>query len=72
MGADPNNALGEVFDILTTGSPLKTKPVRQAIKAIGGFLVTTGEPEAVGFGVGLNALAEVFEKRAKQKAKRRN
>ena len=71
MASDPQNALSEIFDILTLGSPMKSKPVRDAIKAAGGFLVTTGEPQAVGFGTSLIGLARVFELHAKQKAKKR-
>jgi len=70
MAKDPSNAIGEIFDILTFGSPLKTKPVREAIKAAGGFLVTTGEPQAVGFGTSLIGLAKIFEMRAAKKKKR--
>jgi len=71
MSNDPGNALGTIFDILTVGSPMKTKPIREAIKTAGGYLVTTGEPQAVGFGTSLIGLAKIFEKRAAQKSKRR-
>ena len=67
---DPNGVLGQIFDILTTGSPLKTKPTREAIKAIGGFLTTVPEPISIGFGSSLLGLAHIFELR--EKARRKN
>jgi len=69
MAADPSNAIGEIFDILTFGSPLKTKPVREAIKAAGAYLVTTGEPQAMAFGSSLVGLAKIFETRALKRKK---
>lgn len=70
MAAEPGNALGQIFDILTTGSPLKTKAARDVAKAVSGFLVTTGEPAAVGFGAALDVLVRAFEARARKKGKR--
>ncbi len=67
---DTNGALGTVFDILTTGSPLKTKPVRNAVQAIAGALVAFPDPHAQGFGVALEGLVKVFEKRAEVKSRR--
>jgi len=69
MAGDPSNAIGEIFDILTFGSPFKTKPVREAIKVAGSYLVTTGEPLAVSFGTSLIGLAKIFELRASKKKK---
>jgi len=69
MAADPSNAIGEIFDILTFGSPLKTKPVREAIRAAGAYLVTTGEPLAMAFGASLVGLAKIFEAREIKKKK---
>lgn len=67
-----NGVLGSLFDMLTTGSPLKSKPIREAIKAIGGVLTTIGEPVAVGFGTSLVALTKIFDLREEKKRKRRN
>jgi len=67
---DTNGALGTVFDILTAGSPLKSKPVRDAVKVIGGVLITFPDPHAQGFGVALEGLAKIFEKRAQTKKKK--
>lgn len=67
---DTNGALGVVFDILTTGSPLKSKPVRDAVQVIGSVLETFPDPHAQGFGVALTGLVKIFEKRAQIKRKR--
>ena len=67
---DTNGALGTIFDILTAGSPLKTKPVRDAVQVIAAALETFPDPHAQGFGVALAGLAKIFEKRAKRKGKR--
>ena len=67
---DTNGALGTIFDILTTGSPLKTKPVRDAVQAIAGALLVFPDPTTQGFGVALEGLVKVFEKRAEVKKKR--
>jgi len=69
--AEPDGVLGTIFDLITTGSPLKTKPVREAVKAIGGFLLTVPEPEAKAFGGALVGLVRVFEKRDEIKKKKR-
>ena len=68
---DTNGALGTIFDILTAGSPLKTKPVREAVKVIASALMTIPDPHAEGFGVALSGLVRIFEKRAEIKKKRR-
>lgn len=67
---DNNGALGTLFDILTTGSPLKTKPVRDAIQVIGSLLTEFSDPHAQGFGSSLIGLVKLFELRDKQKRKR--
>ncbi len=68
---DTNGALGLLFDILTAGSPLKTKPVREAVKVVSEALIAFPDPSAKGFGVALSGLVKVFEKRAEQKSRRR-
>jgi len=67
---DTNGAIGTIFDILTTGSPLKSKPVRDAVNAIAGALATFPDPHAQGFGVALAGLTKVFELRDSKKKKR--
>ena len=62
---------GAIFDILTTGSPLKRKQARNITRAVAGVLVATGEPTALVLGATLSSLVAIFEKREKKKRKRR-
>lgn len=62
---------GPVLDVITTGAPLRLKPVREVVKAIGGFLVTVPEPVSVAFGLSLVGLATAFEKRYGKKGRKR-
>ena len=68
---DTNGALGTIFDILTAGSPLKTKPVRDAVQSIALALGTFPDPHTQGFGIALEGLVKVFQKRADQRSKGR-
>lgn len=62
---------GAIFDILTTGSPLKRKQARAITRAIAGVLIATKDPGAAILGATLGSLVSIFEQRDLKKQRRR-